>query len=278
VVGTDFKDMRVMCAGGGSAGLGVCNQLLEGLVAAGLSREEARTRFVVCTSEGALGKPGAGGKVTKHAVGSTAEWVNDTVPDGATLLETMKAFKPTVLLGLSAQGGIFTEELIREMGALNERPIILPMSNPTTKAECSPEQAYLWTEGRAVVATGSPFPSTVVDGKTYTPSQCNNMYIFPGLGLAASVAGVSRITDKMLYRAAVACAESLSAEEVESGRTFPDVKRIRDVSCAVACAVIDEALKEGLTTKISPDILEKPDGLATLVRRKMYYPDYVPLV
>lgn len=110
-------------------------------------------------------------------------------------------------LGLAAQPtGLFSEELIKTMASNCDKPIVMPMSNPTTKAECTPAQAYEWTEGRAVVATGSPFdPVTLANGQTYIPSQCNNMYVFPGIGLAASVAGVKEITDKMLYHAAVAC-------------------------------------------------------------------------
>jgi malate dehydrogenase (oxaloacetate-decarboxylating)(NADP+) len=137
--------------------------------------------------------------------------------------------------------------------------------------------AYEWTDGRAVVATGSPFaPVTLPDGRVLSPSQCNNMYVFPGLGLAMSVAGVSRITDRMLYVAAVACTEAMTEGEIAEGRTFPAVKRIRDVSHAVACAVIKEALKEGLATSINATHLK--EGIPELVYRKMYYPSYVPLI
>ena len=137
--------------------------------------------------------------------------------------------------------------------------------------------AYEWTDGRAVVATGSPFPSvTLPDGRTLSPSQCNNMYVFPGLGLAMSVGGVSKITNKMLFVAALACTNSMTSEEIAEGRTFPAVKRIRDVSHAVACAVIDEALKEGLTTTLTAANLK--EGVPELVARKMYYPSYVPLI
>lgn len=137
--------------------------------------------------------------------------------------------------------------------------------------------AYEWTDGKAVVATGSPFPAvTRPDGKVLNPSQCNNMYVFPGLGLAMSVAGVSKITNKMLYLAAVACTNSMTPEEIEEGRTFPAVKRIREVSHAVACAVIEEALREGLATTISAS--HRKEGIAELVSRKMYYPSYVPLI
>lgn len=276
-IGVPFKDLKFMCAGAGSAGLGVCDQLVRGLVEAGLTREEAKSRFVVCTAEGAVGVAVSGGKTTQHAHSPTAAWVNSSVSDGATLLQAMQTFKPNVLLGLSAQGGIFTEELITEMAKHHSRPIIMPMSNPTSKAECTPEQAYTWTNGAALVATGSPFPSSTIQGKTYTPSQCNNMYIFPGLGLAASVAGVTKITDKMLYTAAVACAGALTSAEIADGRTFPDIKRIREVSHAVACAVIKKAMEEGLTTKLSSRNMDA-GGLANLVKRKMYYPNYVPLV
>ena len=118
--------------------------------------------------------------------------------------EVVQQFKPSVLLGLAAQpAGLFTQTMIESMGSYCARPIVMPMSNPTAKAECSPAQAYAWSDGKAIVATGSPFPPYKhIDGKTLIPSQCNNMYVFPGLGLAASVAGVSEITDAMLYKVA----------------------------------------------------------------------------
>lgn len=137
--------------------------------------------------------------------------------------------------------------------------------------------AYRWTDGKAIVATGSPFPPvTFPDGRVFRPSQCNNMYVFPGIGLAASVAGVTRITDRMMYRAAAACTDSMNAEEIAEGRTFPHIKRIREVAHQVAVAVIDEALKGGLAPKISNKDLS--EGISTLVARKMYYPSYVSLV
>jgi malate dehydrogenase (oxaloacetate-decarboxylating)(NADP+) len=180
-------------------------------------------------------------------------------------------------LGLSAAGRIFTEDVIRTMSSYCKQPIIMPLSNPTTSAECTAAQAYEWSNGNAIVATGSPFPThTMPDGRTLIPSQCNNFYIFPGLGLAASVGGVSRITDRMLFRAARACAESLLPEEIAAGRVFPIVSRIREVSHAVACAVIEEALEEGFTTKINTT--RANFNIAEFVSKKMYFPDYVPLI
>lgn len=216
------------------AGLGVCEQLVRGLIASGMTEEEAYRRFVICTVEGAIGSALTAKRVTTHVTEMTKRWVNDCVPDGADLVETAKKFKPHVLLGLTAHAGVFSEELVRTVGSQVSRPIIMPMSNPTSRAECTPEQAYLWTEGRAIVATGSPFePVKLTSDKMLIPSQCNNMFIFPGLGLAASIAGVQSITDSMLYAAATACANAVSDEEIAQGRTFPRLRRIRDVSFAV---------------------------------------------
>jgi malate dehydrogenase (oxaloacetate-decarboxylating)(NADP+) len=156
------------------------------------------------------------------------------------------------------------------------KPIIMPMSNPTSKSECTPEQAYNWTNGRAVVATGSPFQPVKFKGQTFVPSQCNNMYIFPGVGLACSVAGVTKITDDMLYIAAKACTESMTQEEIDEGRTFPRLNRIREVSKNVAVAIIKEAIRLDLAPKLSKK--EKNEGIESLVRRKMYFPLYAPLV
>jgi len=240
------------------------------------------TKFVVCTSMGALGAQDGKHGDPNHKRGLSDDrvpWVNNVVSDGASMLEVAKEFKPTCLLGLAAQdAGLFDEELVRTVAAQVDRPIVMPMSNPTSKSECTPEQAYRWTDGRAVVATGSPFDPVELNGKTHIPSQCNNMYIFPGIGLAASVAGTKMITDTMFYKAAVACMETMTEEEKEEGRTFPVLSRIRDVSHAVACAVIREGFEQGLNTKLEPEDFEAPGVLEHFVDLKMYNPHYVPLV
>lgn len=277
IAGSSIKDMRFLCAGAGSAGLGVCAQIVDGMVKAGLPKDEAMQRFVVCTSKGALGRgDGKHGDPNIKRGTYGPEWVNQSVSDGASMMEVIRDFKPTVLLGLSAQPNVFTEEMVRAVASYAHRPIVMPMSNPTSKAECTAEQAYQWTDGRAIVATGSPFAPVLLNGKKLIPSQCNNMYIFPGLGLAASVAGMSRITDEMLYQASLACSLCTSQADIDEGRTFPDVKRIRDVSHKVACAVIEEGIRAGLTTKITQKHID--EGIASLVSRKMYHPTYVPLL
>lgn len=282
--GTKLTDMTFVCAGTGSAGLGVCTQIFDGLVQAGLNPAEARSRFVLANVNGAVGA--ADGKFgnPNHAKGLPSElipWVNTEVSDGLPLKDIISSFKPNVLLGLSTQPNLFTEEMVRTMNEnclkSGVRPIIMPMSNPTSRAECNPDDAYKWTNGNAIVATGSPFPiTTLPDGRQCIPSQCNNMYIFPGIGLAASVAGITRITDEMLYRAAVTCSECMSDEERRQGRVFPSIRRIRDVSRAVAVEIIHVALEHNMAPKINRQMTE--EGINHLVQRKMYFPNYVPLV
>jgi malate dehydrogenase (oxaloacetate-decarboxylating)(NADP+) len=277
--GKSLKDIKVLCAGAGSAGLGVCEQIVKGMMIAGLSKEEAMSRFTVMTVNGALGKADGTHGDPNHQEGLTdlvMPWVSDAVSDGTSLVDTIKEFQPSVLLGLSTAKGIFNQEVLGTMAALNDMPIIMPMSNPTAKAECTAEEAYKYTNGKAVVATGSPFEPVSLFDKTFIPSQCNNMFIFPGVGLACSVSGVSQITDEMLYLAAQACTDSMTSEEIAQGRTFPDIKRIREVSLAVAIAVIEEGLRKDLCTKIRKKDLK--NGVSNLVQSKMYFPIYAPLV
>lgn len=192
------------------------------------------------------------------------------------LIEVVRKYKPTILLGVTAVGGIFTEDLITQMAAHCDQPIIFPLSNPTTKAECTAEQAYEWTDGRCIFASGSPFaPVEFDDGRKFYPSQCNNMYIFPGLGLGASVCGAKKVSDRLLYIAAEALANFTSEADIAAGRVFPPISSIREASHTIACAVVDEVMREGLATKVSP---EDAKDIPAFVARKMYYPEYVPLV
>jgi malate dehydrogenase (oxaloacetate-decarboxylating)(NADP+) len=192
------------------------------------------------------------------------------------LKEVVKKYKPTILVGVTTVGGLFTEDIVREMHSHCERPILLPLSNPTTKAECTAEQAYEWTDGRCIFASGSPFaPVELADGPVFYPSQCNNMYIFPGIGLGATVCGAKSVTQRMLYVAAEALAKFVPEEDIRDGKVFPPLNRIREVSHRIAVAVVEEAVKEGIATRISTADQQDVDKF---VARKMYYPEYVPLV
>jgi malate dehydrogenase (oxaloacetate-decarboxylating)(NADP+) len=188
----------------------------------------------------------------------------------------VKKYEPTILLGVTAVGGLFTEDIIRAMAARVERPIIFPLSNPTVKAECTAEQAYDWTDGRCVFASGSPFDAVEMDdGRVFQPSQCNNMYIFPGIGLGATLCGARKVTDRMLYIAAEALATFLEEADLQRGVVFPSLKSIRAVSHRIAVAVIEEAMRDGLATKISD---RDAKDLHAFVSKKSYFPEYVPLV
>ena len=191
-------------------------------------------------------------------------------------MDVVKKYKPTILVGVTAVGGLFTEDLIREMSAHCDRAIVFPLSNPTTKAECTAEQAYEWSDGRCIFAAGSPFDAVeMTDGRVFHPSQCNNMFIFPGLGLGATVCGAKKVTNRMLYIAAEALAKFVPEEDVLQGKVFPPLSRIREVSHRIAVAVVQEAIRAGLATKVSA--ADKED-LDAFVAGKMYYPEYVPLV
>ena len=194
--------------------------------------------------------------------------------DRLPLKGVLEKYKPTILVGVTAVGGLFTEDLIRTLAANCDRPIIFPLSNPTTKAECTAEQAYEWTDGRCIFASGSPFdPVEMADGRVLTPSQCNNMYVFPGLGLGATICGATQVTDRMLYVAAEALANFVSPEDLAAGKVFPKIDKIRQVSHSIAVAVVEEARRDGLATKNLHE-----SSLPAFVARKMYFPEYVPLV
>jgi malate dehydrogenase (oxaloacetate-decarboxylating)(NADP+) len=157
------------------------------------------------------------------------------------------------------------------MAALNERPLVFPLSNPTSKAECTAEQAVRWSDGRAIVATGSPFEPVVYEGTRHRIGQCNNSFIFPGVGLGLTVSGARRVTEGMFLEAAKALAEHVTPEDLAEGAVYPQIPRIRECSRSVACATIRRAVKEGHADAEVLDELEKS------VERAMWYPEYLPI-
>jgi malate dehydrogenase (oxaloacetate-decarboxylating)(NADP+) len=270
----DLANQRVLIAGAGSAGIGVASMLAQGMMSQGLSEEEALKNFCIVDKDGLLAEDDDRKyfmEQKKFVRKPTAE-----LKSGMNLVEVCKAFKPTILMGLSAVGGLFKEELIREMAKVNESPFIFPLSNPTKNAEVTAEDAFKWSDGRCIFASGSPFPSvTLPDGSIKHISQCNNMFIFPGIGLAVSSGRLTKVSDEMLYAASVAVANSLSDQDRKEGRVYPKVSDIREVSVNVAVAVCKKGIEQGYSKLCSvSDIPTLRDRIV----KKMYHPHYVPLV
>jgi len=261
-------DQRILIAGAGSAGIGVAQVLVQAMVEQGHTLDAARSKILILDQHGLLDK-----NSKKNLSPEQFLFAKDE-DGGMPFMEVVRKYKPTMLLGLTGVGGLFTEDIIREMAAHCNRPIVFPLSNPTIKAECTATQAFEWTNGHCIFASGSPFdPVKMNDDRVFYPTQCNNMYIFPGLGLGATLCMSKRVTDKMLYVSAEALANFVTDEDLAQGKVFPSLTKIRDVSKAVAVAVIKQAIVEGLAE--ASDI---PDDLDGFVENKMYYPDYVPVV
>jgi malate dehydrogenase (oxaloacetate-decarboxylating)(NADP+) len=177
-----------------------------------------------------------------------------------------------VLIGVAGAGPAFTRPIVEAMAKLNQRPIVFALSNPTSKAECTAENAYAWTGGRAVFASGSPFAPVAISGKTYVPGQGNNVYIFPGIGLGALAFGVRQVTDSMFLAAARTVAALVEDGDLAQGRVYPSLTRIREVSTRIAVAVGEIAYKQGLTS------LPRPTDLAAYVKERMFVPEYEAFV
>jgi len=191
------------------------------------------------------------------------------VPD---FLAAVKALKPTAIIGVGATPGMFTREIIEEMTRLNERPIVFALSNPTSKSECTAEQAYTWSGGKALFASGSPFDPVDFGGRRCVPRQGNNSYIFPGVGLGVVSVRSTRVTDEMFMAAARTLAEHVSEADLEQGSLYPPLNRVRNVSAHIAAAVAEVAYRDGLAT------LERPDDLVEFMLSQMYDPRYVSYV
>nr|BAO52744.1 NAD-dependent malic enzyme [Thalassiosira pseudonana] len=267
---TSLGEQRILIAGAGSAGIGVAQVLMQAMMEHGRTEEEAKKCFYIADEKGLLGTDRIHELSPEQAMFARDE------DGGLSLNEIVNKYKPTMILGMTAVGGLFTEQLIRNMAKHCERPIIFPLSNPTTKAECSAEQAFEWTDGKCIFASGSPFePVEMNDGRKFYPTQCNNMFVFPGIGLGVTLCGARTVSDRMLYVAAEALANYVTEDELAEGKVFPSINTIRDVSKKVAIAVIEEAISTGQASKLTEKDISDLDDF---VSRKMYDPIYVPLI
>jgi len=259
-----IREQRIVCVGAGSAGVGVLTSICSGMCREGLSSEEAQQRFWLVDDQGLV--------TAGRATDAQKPFARSDLADGLSLLEVINKAKPTVLLGLSGCAGAFTEEAVRAMTKYCDTPFICPMSNPTANAECTAEQAVQWSDGKAIIATGSPFAPVEFQGHTYCASQANNMYIFPSLGLMTVLARPQHVTDSMLYVAACALARALSAEDLQARRVYPDIARICDVSRIITAAVCEHAWDNGLATA------PRPTDISATVDEAFYRAEYQPLV
>ena len=261
LTGGKMSDHRVLLLGAGEAGMGIADNIVAVLMEEGLSLAEARKRIWFVDSKGLIVRGRE--SLSEHKL----HYAHDHAPCGD-LLSAVKSIKPTMLVGVSGQARAFTEEIIKTVGSYNARPVVFALSNPTSKAECTAEEAYTWTEGRAIFASGSPFAPVTLNGKTYVPGQGNNAYIFPGVGLGVVVTGAKRVTDTMFIKAARALASLLLDEELAEGRIYPSLKRINEVSIKIAVAVAEEVYASKLTDQ------PRPANLTEFISSKMFKPEY----
>jgi malic enzyme len=274
ISGQAMRDQRVVLGGAGASAQGIANLFVSALRDAGLSDEEARQRICTVDSRGLVTRARAEMEDFKAAYARPVEEVATYVcsdPAHITLEETIRNFEPTILIGTSGAAGLFTEAVVGAMAAVNDRPIVFPLSNPTSKSECTAEEAIRWSDGRAIVATGSPLDPVVHRGRTHRIGQGNNAFVFPGVGLGLWVGGARRVTDAMFLDAAHALADLVSPADLGQGAVYPKLTRIRECSHAVACAVIRRAVAEG---HASPAMLS---GLEETVSRAMWFPTYRPI-
>ena len=270
VTGLPLKEQRIAIFGAGSAGCGIAKLLLAAMVADGLDEREAARRFYLIDRDGLLVE-GMGGlaEFQKPFVQPRAAVANWGSGDLVSLLDVIEHGKPTALIGVSGQPGAFSEQAVRAMAAKHARPIIFPLSNPVSCAEATPADIDRWSEGRAIVGAGSPFPPLMRRGTSFTVDQTNNSYIFPGVGLGAIATHARRISDTMFMAAARALAELSPARRDPEANLLPRVTALREVAIAVAIAVGKQACAEGLTSGVSAD------GVEAAVKAKMWTPRYL---
>lgn len=264
VVGGTLADHTYLFLGAGEAGTGIAD-----LIALEMSKhsetpiDDCRKKIWLVDSKGLIVES------RKESLQHFKQpWAHDHEPL-KTLLEAVESIKPTVLIGTSGVGRTFTKEVVEAMASFNERPVIFALSNPTSHSECTAEEAYTWSQGRAVFASGSPFDAVEHEGKVYVPGQSNNAYIFPGFGLGVVISGAIRVHDDMLLAASEALAEQVTDEHFAKGLIFPPFTNIRTISARIAAKVAEKAYELGLASR-----LPRPDDLVKYAQSCMYTPTY----
>jgi malate dehydrogenase (oxaloacetate-decarboxylating) len=268
---TRMGDQRVVIHGAGTAGLGIADMLRDVMVGAGLSPEEATRRFWCLDRQGLITDDRLADLLDfqrpyARPAAEVADWTRTGAGQGPSLADVVAHVHPTMLIGTSTQAGAFTEAIVRQMAAHVERPVIMPLSNPTSKAEAVPADLIAWTDGRALVATGSPFDPVVHEETAYRIAQANNALVFPGLGLGVAVVRARRVSDRMLAAAADAVA-GLSDAGIRGAPLLPPVDNLREVSATVAVAVAAAAVADGLADVALDDPIQQ-------IHQAMWQPEY----
>jgi malate dehydrogenase (oxaloacetate-decarboxylating)(NADP+) len=259
--GKPLPEQRLLFFGAGEANTGIASLVVSALTRAGLSQAQARRRCWLIDSQGLV--------VSRRT--DLAEHKRPFAHDHAAVTDlagAIEALHPTALIGASGKPGVFTQTALAAMARVNDRPVIFALSNPTSQAECTAEQAYRATQGRAIFAAGSPFAPVTVGGRTVVTGQANNSYVFPGVGLGVLASGATRVTDDMFLAAAQALADQVGDQDLAAGRVFPAPARMRTVAAAVATAVAQIAYRDGLATRT------RPLDIAAEIRTRMYHPSY----
>ena len=260
VTGKSLKDQQIVMLGAGSAGIGVADGLRAAMKEEGLSEQQARSRFWVIDSNGLLHSQRNDLSPEQSVYAQPGDGVSGWTPTSSGhigLADVIGKIDATILIGLSTVGGAFSESIVREMARKIQRPIIFPLSNPTSKSEAKPDDLIQWTEGRALVATGSPFSPVHYAGKTIPIAQCNNVFIFPAMGLGVVASSARRVTDAMMLAAARTLAENSPALRDSSASLLPPLTDIRRVAAEIATAVGTQAQKDGVAPKLAEDELRQ---------------------
>lgn len=256
-----LKDQTILFLGAGGAGVGIADLIVLAMMEEGVSEAEARRQCWFVDSQGLVVQSRT--NLASHKLAYAHD--HPPLPDFLSAVETLK---PTAIVGVSGRPKMFTQSIIEQMANYNETPIVFALSNPTANAECTAEEAYKWSDGRAIFASGSPFGPVTLNGNYFVPGQGNNVYIFPGVGMGVVACGASRVTDSMFLTAAKSLASQVTEDDLALGRMYPPLGDIRKVSAKIATAVAELAFDIGLAN------IEKPDDLPSFIRNQMYEPVY----